>query len=163
MLKQDGSRVWVTLTLSEMLHCGNVGIIRHYEAEIANRQTDKKFEMTQKSLIGAHVEGAMGEMVVAKARGKYFMPTVNNFKEADLGANVQVRLRMFHHWDLIIRDNDNPEHIYVLVTGTGPEFCIRGWCHAKDVMLPEYRKNHGGSGEAWFIPESALKPMKIKD
>jgi hypothetical protein len=162
MLRQDGGRVWVTLTLSEMLHCGNVGIIRHYEAESDHRQTDKKFEVTQKSLIGAHVEGAMGEMVVAKARGKYFMPTVNNFKEADLGTNVQVRLRMFHHWDLIIRDNDNPEHIYVLVTGTGPEFCIRGWAYAKDVMLPEYRKDHGGSGEAWFIPESALKPFKIK-
>lgn len=162
MLRQDGTRVWVTLSLSEMLQCGNVGIVRHYEAEQANRQTDKKFETTQKSLIGAHVEGVMGEMVVAKARGKYFMPTVNNFKEADLGANVQVRLRMYHHWDLIIRDNDNPDHIYVLVTGTGPEFCVRGWCHAKDVMLPEYRKDYGGSGEAWFVPEKALRPFKIK-
>ena len=162
MMRQDGGRVWVTLSLSEMLHCGNIGIIRHHEAETANRALGDRFFKIGKSPVAAHVEGAFGEMVVSKVRNNYFMPTVNNFKEADLGKNVQVRLRTMHDWDLIIRDDDNPDHVFVLVTGYGPEFCVRGWAYARDVMLPEYRANHGGSQESWFVPESALKPMTIK-
>ena len=161
-MKQDGTKVWVTLTLSEMLHGGNVGIIRHHEAQLANRPIDKKFMTTKKNPLAAHIEGALGELVVAKVRNKYFMPTVNNFKEADLGRNIQVRLRAQHDWDMIVRDNDNPEHIYVHVTGPGPVFCVRGWEYGKSVMIPEYRANHGGSGPSWFVPEFALKPFRIK-
>lgn len=161
-MRQDGSRVWVTLTLAEMLHGSNIGTIRHYEAEVAGRKSRRGLQESTQDILSVHIQGAIGEMVVAKVRDRYFMPTVNTFKDADIGDNVQVRLRKHHHWDMIIRDDDNPEHIFVHVTGWGPIYCVRGWAYAKDVMKIEYRKNHGGHGESWFIPETVLQPIAIK-
>jgi hypothetical protein len=63
---------------------------------------------------------------------------------------------------MIVRDDDDPEHIFVHVTGAGPIYCIRGWAYGKEVMKPEYRKNHGNRIESWFVPETALKPFQIK-
>lgn len=161
-MRQDGGRVWVTLTLSEMLHGATVGTIRHFEAETAGRASSRNFYSSNKDLLTAHVQGAIGELVVAKCRDRYFMPTVNNFKDADIGKNTQVRLRVQHDWDLIIRDDDNPDHIFVHVTGAGPTYCVRGWTYGKDVLKQEYRKNYGNGVESWFVPESALHPMAIK-
>jgi hypothetical protein len=162
-MKQDEGRVWVTLTLSEMLHGSNIGTIRHFEAQNAKRKPNHKFGMSSKDPLAAHIQGAIGEIVVAKARDRYFMPTVNNFKEADLGGIIQVRLRTKHEWQMIVRDDDDPNHIFVHVTGEGPEYCIRGWAYGRTVMLPAYRQNHGNRVESWFVPESALKSFSIKE
>ena len=162
-MRQDDGRVWVDLSLAEMLYASNVGTIRHYEAEMAGRRPTHGMEKSDKDFLTAHIQGAIGELLVAKTRDRYFMPTVNTFKAADLGKNIQVRFRREHNWDMVIRDNDDPEHIFVHVTGKGPTYCIRGWAYAKNVMLPQYRANHGGYRESWFVPELALKPFHIKN
>lgn len=161
-MRQDGRHVWVELSLAEMLHGTTTGTIRHFESAKDGRKPSHKFEESNVDPLCAHIQGAIGEIVVAKARNLYFMPTVNTFKGADIGANVQVRLRTKHEWQMIIRDDDDPEHIFVHVTGTGPTYCIRGWAYAKDVMKPEYRQNYGNRVESWFVPEEALKPFQIK-
>jgi hypothetical protein len=161
-MRQDGRHVWVDLNLAEMLHGANLGTIRHYESVIAGRKPNRNFDKSNHDQLCANVQGAIGEIVVAKARNLYFMPTVNTFKGADIGVNVQVRLRTKHEWQMIVRDDDDPEHIFVHVTGTGPTYCIRGWAYAKDVMKPEYRQNYGNGVESWFVPEEALNPFQIK-
>ena len=161
-MRQEGPCVWVDLNLAEMLHGVNTGTIRHYESVKAGRKPNHNFKESNVDPLCAHIQGAIGELVVAKARNLYFMPTINTFKGADIGANVQVRLRTKHEWQMIIRDDDDPEHIFVHVTGTGPTYCIRGWAYAKDVMKPEYRQNYGNRVESWFVPEEALNPFQIK-
>ena len=161
-MRQDGKHVWVELSLAEMLHASNLGTIRHYESEKAGHQKKHKIANSNIDELCINIQGAAGEIVVAKARNLYFMPTVNTFKGADIGTNVQVRLRTKHEWQMIIRDDDDPEHIFVHVTGTGPTYCIRGWAYAKDVMKPEYRQNYGNRVESWFVPEEALNPFQIK-
>jgi hypothetical protein len=161
-MKQDNGRVWVTLTLAEMLHGSTVGTIRHFEAEAANRKPNHKFGESNKDPLAAHIQGAIGEIVVSKVRDRYFTPTVNTFKDADIGANVQVRLRTKHEWQMIVRNDDDPNHIFVHVTGGGPMYCVRGWAYGRDVMKPEYRQNHGNRVESWFVPEEALDPITIK-
>lgn len=161
-MRQEEGRVWVTLSLAEMLHGANLGVIRQYESFKSGGKHKHGFYSSNLDPLCINVQGAIGELVVAKARDTYFMPTVNTFKEADIGKNVQVRMRTKHEWQLIVRDDDDPDHIFVHVTGGGPTYCIRGWAYGRDVMKPEYRQNHGNRIESWFIPEEALNPFQIK-
>lgn len=162
-MHQEVGRVWVTLSLAEMLHGTNLGVIRMYESHNHGGRHKHGFYNSNLDPLCINVQGAIGEIVVAKARNLYFMPTVNTFKAADIGNNVQVRLRTKHEWQMIVRDDDDPDHIFVHVTGSGPMYCIRGWAYGKDVMKPEYRQNHGNRIESWFVPEEALKPFQIKE
>lgn len=162
-MRQEAGRVWVTLSLAEMLHGTNLGVIRMYESHNHGGKHKHGFYNSNLDPLCINVQGAIGEIVVAKARNLYFMPTVNTFKAADIGNNVQVRLRTKHEWQMIVRDDDDPDHIFVHVTGSGPVYCIRGWAYGKDVMKPEYRQNHGNRTESWFVPEEALKPFQIKE
>jgi hypothetical protein len=162
-MHQEVGRVWVTLSLAEMLHGTNLGVIRMYESHNHGGKHKHGFYNSNLDPLCINVQGAIGEIVVAKARNLYFMPTVNTFKAADIGNNVQVRLRTKHEWQMIVRDDDDPDHIFVHVTGSGPVYCIRGWAYGKDVMKPEYRQNHGNRIESWFVPEEALKPFQIKE
>jgi hypothetical protein len=162
-MRQEDGRVWVTLSLAEMLHGTNLGVIRLYESHNHGGKHKHGFYNSNLDPLCINVQGAIGEIVVAKARNLYFMPTVNTFKAADIGSNVQVRLRTKHEWQMIVRDDDDPDHIFVHVTGSGPVYCIRGWAYGKDVMKPEYRQNHGNRIESWFVPEEALKPFQIKE
>jgi hypothetical protein len=159
-MEQNESSIWITITLAEMLHGATVGTIRHFEAQVAKRTPNHKF--MNKDPLAAHIQGAIGELVVAKCRDRYYFPTVNNFKEADIGENVQVRLRTKHEWEMIVRNDDNPDHIFVHVTGEGPQYRIHGWAYGRDVMLPEYRQNHGNRVESWFVPAKVLRPISIK-
>ena len=162
-MHQEVGRVWVTLSLAEMLHGTNLGVIRMYESHNHGGKHKHGFYNSNLDPLCMNVQGAIGEIVVAKVRNLYFMPTVNTFKAADIGSNVQVRLRTKHEWQMIVRDDDDPDHIFVHVTGSGPVYCIRGWAYGKDVMKPEYRQNHGNRIESWFVPEEALKPFQIKE
>lgn len=158
----DEKGVWVRLSLTELLNGVIVGAVRHFEAEKSNRSPKHGFDAKRDSAIGIHIEGACGEIAVAKAVGRYFSGSFNTFKAADLGENVQVRTRSSHDYELIVRNDDNPNHVYVLVTGTAPTYCIRGWAYARDVMKPDYLANHGGRHEAYFVPPNALNSMLVK-
>jgi hypothetical protein len=158
----DEKGIWVRLSLTEFLNGVIVGAIRHFEAEKQKRKPSAAFDSKKDSAIGIHVEGACGEIAVAKAVNRYFSGSYNTFKGADLGENVQVRTRSSHDYELIIRGDDNPNHIYVLVTGTAPTYCVRGWTIARDAMKPDYLANHGGRHEAYFVPPKALNSMMIK-
>ena len=41
----------------------------------------------------SHIEGALAELAVAKALNTYWSGSVNTFGAADIGADIQVRLR----------------------------------------------------------------------
>lgn len=159
-MTSQNEKVWIKLSLSEMIHGATIGAIRHYEAEQANRKMSSSFSKTDKDPMVSHVQGAIGEMVVAKALGRYFNPTVNSFKDADLGHDIQVRLRVRHDADMGHNDNDNPDHLYVLVTGRGPDYCVHGWELGRNVRVPKYRQNLSSLGSLWFVPQNALRPIQ---
>jgi hypothetical protein len=158
---QKSSCVIVTLSLAEMLAGSNVGIIRRYESWKRHHKPSNGIPDDQFGC-GVQVEGALGEIAVAKAIDRYWDMSVNTFKRADIGEKIQVRTRSKHSYDLIIRDNDNPNHVYVLVTGVGPEFYIRGWCYGHEGVKEEYASRYGGYDLAYFVPQSALRPFRLK-
>jgi len=110
--------------------------------------------------IGRHFLGAAGEIAAARALGRYWGGDVGTFKRADIGRDIQIRTRSQHWHDLIIRDDDDPDHVFILVTGQPPHMRVHGWYRPADGLRPDWRKPHGGRPEAWFVPQSALSRCK---
>lgn len=106
-----------------------------------------------------HIEGACGELVVAKALNLHWSGSVGTFKNADLGLWLQVRTRSKPEYELIIRPDDAEDENYVLVTGKCPRYEIRGWISGRDGKREEWLKGHGGRYFAHFVPHSALHPI----
>lgn len=104
-----------------------------------------------------HVQGALGEMVVAKWLGVYWDAAVNTFKRPDLGARVQVRCRSRHDYELIVRRDDADQQLFVLVTGQPPTFFVRGFMLGVDAKRDEWLKDHGRREKAFFVPHAALR------
>lgn len=145
----------VDLTMSESTCSAMVGVFRNlasiFKGSRSSAPADKLWQV--------HIEGALGEAAVAKALNTYNPLTVNTFKGADIGHKIQVRTRSQHGYDLIVRTDDSDDEVYVLVTGSCPSYIIQGWCYGHEAKQPEHLANHGGRGEAWFVPASKLKPI----
>lgn len=105
-----------------------------------------------------HIEGAMGELVVAKVLGIYWDGSVNTFSRDDL-PGLQVRTRSETYYDLIVRPSDPDDATWVLVTGKCPSYVVRGWIKGSDAKQPQWMKDHGSRPDAFFVPQEALRPI----
>jgi hypothetical protein len=151
----------VTLTPEEMYMAHTAAGLRHIES-ILSARPDRHGAANSEDRLGIHFEGACGELAFAKARDLYWGGTVNAFKGPDLGRNIQVRTRSNHDWDLIVRSDDSDLDWFVLVTGRAPRFRIHGCIRGHDAKRPEWVKDHGGHGEAYFVPQPALRLFEEK-
>ena len=104
-----------------------------------------------------HIEGACGEIAVAKHLGVYWGGSVNTFKAPDLDGGLQVRTRSREDYDLIVRPGDSDEDTFVLVTGKCPHYTIRGWILGRDAKQEKFRADHGGRPSAYFVPHECLQ------
>lgn len=148
----------VSLTKREMTMAAECGAMRNILAVFDDRRPTPPIDP-----IGwnAHIEGACGEVAVAKAFGWFWSPTCNTFHDADIGTHFQVRARSKHHYDLHIRNKDNPDHCYILATGIAPDFILRGWIKGVDARQDRFLLNPGGYGEAWFVPQGDLLDLAL--
>lgn len=147
----------VTLEYYEITQAANVGQLRHLAALRRGYKTSARGKEWQ-----LHIEGACGEMAVAKAAGKYWGGTINTFKDGGDIASTgwEVRTRSSEDHDLIVRDDDPDGRVFILVTGLSPTFRIHGWIKSEDAKREEWRKNYGGFGPAYFVPKESLKNME---
>ena len=107
---------------------------------------------------GIHILGALGECAFAKATNRYWSGSVNTFKSGGDVGSIQVRTRARHEYELIVRSQDKDEDIFVLVTGGPSSFDVRGWVRGSEAKDASYVANHGGHGEAYFVPSRSLRP-----
>ena len=102
------------------------------------------------------VNGTGGELAAARALGLYWPGSVDAGHAADIGVNGQVRTREEGaHMDLCVRPTDPPEHVYVLVIGTLPDYEVVGWIRGTDATRDEWAGQSGGR-PVWYVPRHAL-------
>lgn len=159
-MRMDDQGIWVRLVEMECRFATNLGFERDAEVQRNDRHDAHGLEGDGDSLF-RHINGAGGEIAVAKWRGIYFLPTINTFKSPDIGKNIQVRTRSRHDWDLLVRPEAKDHEIYICVTGRLPDYCLRGWLWAHEAKRPEYWKNHGQRGPAWFVPTINLRRLPL--
>jgi hypothetical protein len=145
--------VKVDLEWFEVSRAALVGVSRNVEA--MRKQCQNR--STVPDDWGIHILGALGECAFAKATNRYWNGSVNTFKRGGDVGRIQVRTRARHDHDLIVRDGDSDDDVFVLVTGGPSSFEIRGWCMGKEAKYAAFSANHGGYGEAYFVPVKSLR------
>ena len=145
----------VTLTPYEIRIASTIGVERQVESVLKRRKDAFGFEGLGWS---EHIEGAMGELAVAKALDVHWGGPVNVFKGDDL-PGIQVRTRSAHNWELYVRPGDSDEAIWVLVTGRCPDYWVRGWIVGREAKRREWLQTHGNRPAAYFVPTSRLRPL----
>jgi hypothetical protein len=152
----QGSAVNVRLEWFEVSRAALVGVSRNVEA--LRKGCVNRMQVNDEWSI--HILGALGECAFAKATNRYWNGSVNTFKAGgDVGDSIQIRTRSRHSYDLIVRDNDRDSDVFVLVTGGPHDFTIHGWMPASEAKQQKFRANYGNYGEAYFVPQSALRPI----
>jgi len=150
----------VTLSWNEVHMAATVGILRNIQALKQDRPQchgAKDEEMWR-----YHIEGASGEMAFAKAMNIHWEAHSNVFKVPDIGTSIQIRTRSNRGWDLIVRDGDKDDEVFVLVVGEIPNYTIVGWITGADAKQKKWYKDMGGrSKPAYFVPQSELKDIKL--
>lgn len=148
----------VTLTEYELRMAAQVGIERHIDSLVHGRRQ----AAADRAPVGnwqQDIEGACGELAVAKALGRYWNGSVNTFKQGGDVGKVQVRTRSEHHYELIVRPQDRDDDYFVLVTGVAPDYRVVGYMRGADAKQDGFSKNHGGHGAAFFVPHAALTTL----
>lgn len=146
----------ITLSQDDLKWAAEVGHKRHTDAVKRNL---KSKNMSKRSDLSIHIQGARGELAFAKYLGITWKPTINTFHAPDVdGSQVRTRSEDWH--DLIVRTTDPPDEPFVLVIETGNQYDIRGWIWGDDARKEDYWKDPNGRGYAWFVPQKHLLPME---
>lgn len=148
----------IHLTPAEMVIATTVAAMRHAEA-LHSHRADRHGLRADDDGLAKHMLGAAGEIAVARLLGRYWGGDVCTFKRADIGTSVQVRTRSRDDYDLIVRHDDADGDVFILVTGSLSRLTVRGWVYGHEAKRPEYLAPHGGRPEAYFVPQSALRPV----
>lgn len=146
----------VTLSWPDIRRAARVGVERHLAA--LDRQLPDKHGYAGDGW-SIHIEGAIGECAVAHALGRPWDASVNTFKSRPDVGPVEVRTRSRDDYELIVRVDDRDDSPYVLVVGRAPTYRVVGWCWGHEAKRPEWVRTHGDRPPAYFVPQSALRPL----
>ena len=147
-------RTLVNLDEAELVYAAHVGIRRQIEAVSRALPDRNGYDGLGWDV---HIEGACGELALAKFLGRYWSASNGSFRRAADVGRLEVRTRSRHDYELIIRPDDDPMKYYALVTGRAPSYRIRGFLLGEDARRPEWWQTHGGRPAAWFVPTEQLR------
>lgn len=148
----------IHLSMEEMAIVSLISGLRRGESKTNGRKDNHGF--SGENAWDIEIEGCAAEMAYCKMRGQYWNGSVCSFKKADCGQNVQIRHTTLEKGSLIVREADNDDHYYVLVTGRAPVFTITGWIKGSDAKNEKFKKAPNGREPAYFIPQSSLRRFK---
>lgn len=148
----------VKLKWYEVASCAVTGLWRRLESIRRGIKDAPGFNREDKWAID--IEGACGEMAAAKALGHYWNASVNTFAEGDVG-EFQVRTSRSKAPMLVVREQNSPDDIYILVHGAAPDFHVLGWMKGRDAMKKKYfRKLDPRRPPVYAVSPSDLKPLE---
>lgn len=150
----------VRLAEHEIVMAAGVGVRRQAEA-LAKGLPDKHgFEGEG---FAVHIDGALGELAVAKATNRFWNGSVSTFKAGGDVGRIQVRTRSKDWYDLIVRRDDRDDDAFVLVTGRCPVYKVWGWIRGADAKREAFLQTHGDREAAWFVPKDALVAIRTTE
>jgi len=152
---------FVILTQAEIVMAKAAGKLRRSESIRQGLIPAHGCSENYGSLLKMDMEGAAAEMAYCKYRRIYFSGVVNNFKEADVGSLVQIRSTIHENGCLIVRNDDDEYHYYVLVVGEIPRFGMAGWIKGVDAKRRRFVRSPNNRPPAYFVPQKELTPFNI--
>jgi hypothetical protein len=110
-----------------------------------------------------HLLGAAGEMAVASYMGlKEHLYAEREARRGsdDLPGGIDVKTRSKHKYDLLVQRRSDPAKKFVLVTIENQKTLLHGWCYGSEAMDEKYWADPARGRPAYFVPQSALRPME---
>lgn len=147
------AEIVVKLTPAEVLTGAHVGIMRQVQNLSKGRRQANNHDPACDWR--DHIEGALGEMAVAKWLNRYWSGRLGNLGAADVG-NVEVRTSTHDEACLILHGKDPDERVFVLVTGCNGEYVIRGWMFGVEGKRGRYWREPVRGRGAYFVPAYEL-------
>ena len=145
------SKMKIKLSWHEVAMASEIGRLRNLTSIKNNRKHTAGYKGNGWD---NHIEGACGELAVAKCLDRYWDGSIDTFKAPDL-CGFQVRTALTHK-SLIIRPVDSNDEIFVLVTGICPDYEIHGWIRGTDGKKPAFLKSPNDRPAAYFVPINVL-------
>lgn len=154
--------MFVSITLTEFVTAAGVALDRTKQT-INKNSTDSLRKKNWLDNYTTHITGCIGELAVAKCLDIQWDRSVGTYKSRpDLGVNIEVRHRSNPEFQLIVRNDDKDDSVYILSRGMPPNVIeVVGWIHGAEAKNSAYLKDHGGYGRpAYFVPDDMLNPME---
>jgi hypothetical protein len=155
----------IRLEWYEVMQAGQLALMRTVES--LRRGHKHKYGQTGQNDLQNHFYGAMGEFAVAKCLDIYNCNTVNTFKAADLGSNLQVRATgCARNTKLIVRPDDCDDDYFILVDIQKADgyynATVCGWMQGVDAKQECFLSDAGHSDrpKAYFLSEKHLSPLR---
>jgi hypothetical protein len=149
------------LTWPEIVQATIVGCMRQIDS--LKKKSKQGNNRKDKDNWTPHIEGAAGELAVAKYCKGYWPGTVGNPEAPDVCINGQwyeVKTNTSRRWtDLIAMEKDTDVYSYIGVLSYLPDFYITGWLPAKDVKDKKWWREGDPDRWAHFVRAGALKPI----
>lgn len=106
-----------------------------------------------------HINGAMGEMALAKYLNIFWSGTVGVLNLPDVG-KLEVRTATSPDHRLIVREPDSDGSLFVFVTGVNGNYSIWGFLAGKDAKKNAFLVAVAGRPNAYFVPKESLQPIE---
>ena len=146
--------MYVQLTMGELFGAACIGVRRQCQA--VYRQARTTYGSKPNEAWQCQIEGACGEMAVAKHLGRFWSGNLGDLDAADVG-HLQVRTTSHDAGCLIVHPEDADDGVFILVTGLAPHFVLRGWMLGRDAKKDAFWKD--GPRPAYFVPQGLLLPI----
>lgn len=145
----------MSLTTAECLLAAQVGCTRHVKALPYTQQDGNKPGLGWDE----DINGAGGELMVAKYFGVYWPGFDNDGKGCDIG-RMQIKTTTIWNGRLVVRNTEDENDACILVIGKMPTYSICGWLLAKDARQDKYLYNPSNNTNtnkpAYFVPQVDL-------
>jgi len=145
----------VTLEYHELLLAGIAGVMRQVENLKLKREAAHGIERGTKGDWQANIEGVIGELAVSKHLDVYWKGK-GEFRGADVGRDFQVRTTSYATGHLWLFREDPEDKVFILVTGSGLEYHIRGWINGAQGKRQKYWGSKQEGREAFWVPQHDL-------
>lgn len=150
----------IVLNATELMVAAYIGSARNVQSTLGGAKPSAGMSMSNSWT--ANIEGAQGEMAVAKYLGRYWVPKVGDRYNGDVGP-YEVRTNGSRkHDDTCLRPDDFDDRVYIGVLSFMPEFEIIGWIWGRDGMAERWlRDGERGRPKCFYVPRSALQPLEL--
>lgn len=146
----------IQLSAKDVAWGEHVGLTRHLESVAKGRANAHGLSDDFGIGLEKHRNGACGELAFCRVRGLEWEASVGTFKDPDVDGIWQVRTRSEAWYDLIIRNDDAGNDLFVLVTGQRPHFTVHGYLLGREGKQPRFVRRYGGRPAAYFVPQNQL-------
>lgn len=146
----------VTLTWAEVLLAASVGVMRNVQS--LRNKCDPGTAGVDDTWT-RNIEGAAGELAVAKYLNVCWSGEIGNYRAADVGP-YQVKTNTSRRLDdLILRDTDPTDSLYISVLSFLPRFVLCGWITGLDGKQECWLREGAPGRPAYFVPRRLLLPL----